>query len=39
VSWAEGVRRSIAWFQANPARMSIDDEHNAMLDTLIRLYN
>ncbi len=38
VSWAEGVRRSIAWFQANPARMSIDDGHNAMLDGLIGLY-
>lgn len=38
VSWAEGVRRSIAWFMADPARRTIDEAHNQMLDALIEAY-
>jgi len=38
VPWAEGVRRAIAWHEANPARMTIDDEMNRNWDTLIAAY-
>ncbi|MFC1465784.1 MAG: SDR family oxidoreductase [Candidatus Brachytrichaceae bacterium NZ_4S206] len=36
--WAEGVRRSIAWFMADPARRTVDEAHNQVLDELIRAY-
>ncbi len=38
VPWSEGVRRSIAWFQADPARQTIDDEANAQWDAIIAGY-
>jgi nucleoside-diphosphate-sugar epimerase len=37
-SFAEGVRQSLAWFNADPARKVIDHEVNAMLDKLIAAY-
>jgi nucleoside-diphosphate-sugar epimerase len=36
--WAEGVRRSIAWFTEDPARRTIDEAHNQALDELIGAY-
>jgi nucleoside-diphosphate-sugar epimerase len=38
VPWAEGVRRAIAWHEADPARMSIDDEMNRAWDTILVAY-
>jgi nucleoside-diphosphate-sugar epimerase len=38
VSWAEGVRRSIAWFEADPPRQTIDDEANQLWDRIIASY-
>jgi nucleoside-diphosphate-sugar epimerase len=38
VPWAEGVRRSMDWFMADPARRAIDDAHNQVLDGLIGAY-
>jgi len=38
VSFAEGVRRSLAWFDADPSRKQIDAEHNTLLDKLIEEY-
>ncbi len=38
VRWAEGVRRSIAWFEADPARQSLDHEANALWDQIIAGY-
>ena len=38
VPWAEGVRRSLAWFAADPARQTIDEAHNRVLDGLIEAY-
>ena len=38
VPWAEGVRRSIAWHEAVPARMSIDEEMNRTWDRIISAY-
>ena len=38
VPWAEGVRRAIAWHEADPTRMTIDEEMNRNWDTLIAAY-
>lgn len=38
VPWSEGVRRSLAWFEANPARQTIDAHMNQTWDTIIRAY-
>jgi nucleoside-diphosphate-sugar epimerase len=38
VSWAEGVRRSIAWFEADPSRCTIDGEANQLWDAIIAAY-
>jgi nucleoside-diphosphate-sugar epimerase len=38
VPWAEGVRRAIAWFEADPARRTIDAAHNEVLDRLLEAY-
>jgi nucleoside-diphosphate-sugar epimerase len=38
MSFAEGIRRTIAWFDADPARQEIDEEANARWDKLIAAY-
>ncbi|MBN1450199.1 MAG: SDR family oxidoreductase [Anaerolineales bacterium] len=38
VPWAEGVRRSVAWFEADPSRQTVDDEANQLWDTIISAY-
>jgi hypothetical protein len=38
VNWAEGVRRSIAWFEAHPEFQSIDQEMDAIWDQIIAAY-
>ena len=38
VSWAEGVRRSLAWFEAHPEFQTIDDEMNSVWDEMISAY-
>jgi len=38
VSFAEGVARSIAWHDADPARQIIDEQNSAMQDRLIALF-
>jgi nucleoside-diphosphate-sugar epimerase len=38
VNWAEGVRRSLAWFEAHPEFQTIDDEMNAVWDSIILSY-
>lgn len=35
VPWAEGVRRAIAWHEADQSRMSIDSEANEVWDRII----
>ena len=35
VSFAEGMRRSLAWFDADPRRRTVNDEANAMIDRMI----
>src|ERR1700730_12664093 len=36
--FAQGIRQSLAWFDANPARKLIDSEANATWDKLIETY-
>ncbi|MCX6628789.1 MAG: NAD-dependent epimerase/dehydratase family protein, partial [Candidatus Solibacter sp.] len=38
VPFAEGIRRTLAWFDADPARRQIDSDANAAWDKLIAAY-
>jgi nucleoside-diphosphate-sugar epimerase len=38
VNWAEGLRRSLAWFEAHPEFQTIDAEMNAVWDRIIAAY-
>ncbi len=38
VSWAEGVRRSLAWFEADSSRQTIDHEASQLWDRIIANY-
>ena len=38
VPYGQGIRRTIAWFDADPARRQIDEEANAKWDKLIEAY-
>jgi hypothetical protein len=38
VPFEQGIRRAIAWFDADSARQQIDDEANARWDKLIYAY-
>jgi nucleoside-diphosphate-sugar epimerase len=38
VSFAEGIREAVAWFEADPARQTVDEEANAMFDRLAGIY-
>jgi nucleoside-diphosphate-sugar epimerase len=38
VTWAEGVRRSLAWFEAHPEFQTIDHEMNSIWDRMILAY-
>jgi nucleoside-diphosphate-sugar epimerase len=38
VNWAEGVRRSLAWFEAHPEFRTIDHEMNSVWDRIITSY-
>ena len=38
VPFAEGIRRTLAWFDADPARRQIDADTNAVYDKLIDAY-
>jgi hypothetical protein len=35
VSFAEGIARSVAWFDADPARRIVNDEANRAIDRII----
>jgi len=37
-SFAQGIRQSLAWFDADPVRKKIDEKANADWDKLIALY-
>ncbi|MBI5945733.1 MAG: SDR family oxidoreductase [Chloroflexi bacterium] len=38
VNWADGVRRSLAWFEANPQFQTLDTEANLIWDKIIAAY-
>jgi nucleoside-diphosphate-sugar epimerase len=38
VTWAEGVRRALAWFDADPRRQEIDTVSNQLWDKIISAY-
>ena len=38
VPFGQGIRRTIAWFDADPDRRQIDEEANARWDKLIEAY-
>jgi nucleoside-diphosphate-sugar epimerase len=38
VPFGQGIRRTLAWFDADPARKRVDEEANARWDALIDLY-
>jgi nucleoside-diphosphate-sugar epimerase len=38
VPFTQGIRRTMAWFDADPSRRQIDDQANALWDTLIDSY-
>jgi nucleoside-diphosphate-sugar epimerase len=38
VPFAEGIARSLAWFDADPARKVVDEERNALLDRIVDAY-
>jgi nucleoside-diphosphate-sugar epimerase len=38
VPFAEGVARSLAWFEADPARKVVDEEWSARLDRIVEAY-
>lgn len=38
VNWADGVRRSLAWFEAHPEFQTLDDEMNSKWDRMITAF-
>jgi hypothetical protein len=38
VPFGEGIRRTLAWFDADPARRQVDDTADAQWDKLIAAY-
>ena len=38
VPWEEGIRRTIAWFEDDPSRQTIDDEANQLWNRIIAAY-
>jgi nucleoside-diphosphate-sugar epimerase len=38
VPWAEGIRRALAWFEADPARQTIDHEADQLWDRIINAH-
>ena len=38
VPFAEGVARSLAWFEADPSRKAIDEKWSAQLDRIVTAY-
>ncbi len=38
VPFAQGIKRSIEWFEADPERCVVDDDYNRFMDSLIAAY-
>lgn len=38
IPFREGIRRTVAWFEADPARMTLQDGNNVLLDRILDAY-
>lgn len=38
IPFAEGIRRTVAWFDADPSRQAVDDKANARVDEILRAW-
>jgi len=38
VSWAEGIRHTLNWFEDDPSRQTVDEEDNRLWDRIITAY-
>ncbi len=38
IPFHEGIQRTVAWFQADPARMQVSEEDDARLDRMLTAY-
>ncbi len=38
IPFAEGIRRTVAWFDADPSRQAIDEKANARVDEILRAW-
>ncbi len=38
IPWSEGVRRALAWFEAEPSRQTIDEKLNIIIDEILSGY-
>jgi hypothetical protein len=36
--YAQGIKQTIAWYEADPARQDVDTEMDAWMDRLIAVY-
>ncbi len=39
IPFSQGIRRTLAWFEAEPARMIVRAETNTLMDTILDLYD
>jgi nucleoside-diphosphate-sugar epimerase len=39
ITWAQGIRRSLAWFETEKGRIQIDDGANALWDKMLAAYD
>lgn len=39
IPFEQGIKRTVAWFEADPRRMRIDDATNVQMDNIIERYN
>ncbi len=38
ITFSEGIKRTLKWFEADPARMTVIDENNRLMDDIITQY-
>jgi len=38
ISFKEGIKRTVGWFESDPSRMVVDDENNKFMDAVLKAY-
>jgi nucleoside-diphosphate-sugar epimerase len=38
ITFKEGIKKTVKWFEADPARMVIDEGNNSFIDTVLKAY-